>query len=167
MGYVQPHPLLVNRGSTRKQHGPKDARRTVSASPGVVMHQSGRESGARWFHSRNSAMPVESGDDVRRQGGVAESLRVSRAQHGAEDHGGQRDADEQGPGGDRGALPVRRGVRQHRHRHSPPVYHPLHGRDRRLLCARPGARPPAAYTCISHLFTTLSLTRKYQGACMS
>ena len=57
VGYVQPHPLLVNRGGTRKQHGPKGARRTVSASPGFAMHQSGRESEHDGFTAGTARCP--------------------------------------------------------------------------------------------------------------
>ena len=44
---------------------------------------------------------------------------------GREDHRGQRDIDEQGPGGDRGTLPLRHPLRQHRDRSASAEYYTL------------------------------------------
>ena len=60
--------------------------------------------------------------------------------HGAEDHDRLRDADEQGPRGDRGALAVRRRARAHRGGRAPAVDRALAGRVLRHLGDR-AARP--------------------------
>jgi 1-deoxy-D-xylulose-5-phosphate reductoisomerase len=56
-------------------------------------------------------------------------------EHGPQDHGGLRLPDEQGPGGDRGPLPVRPGLRPHRDRDPPPIDHPLDGGAGRFVGA--------------------------------
>ena len=91
-------------------------------------------------------------DVTRRAGAQAPDLGDGR-----QDHDRLRDADEQGPRGDRGPPPVRHAVRPHRRRRAPAVDHPRaraavrrrdagapglpgHARADRLRAAPPGAR---------------------------
>merc|ERR1712216_909396 len=87
-----------------------------------------------WPRRAEGSSPARQGDDAPQLG------------HGRQDHLRLGHADEQVAGGDRGALPVRHVVRQHRRGHPPAEHHPLDGRDGRAQLGWPDMRLPILYT---------------------
>ena len=87
--------------------------------------------------------------------------------HGREDHDRLGDADEQGPRGDRGALPVRPAVRPHRGRGAPAVDRPRHGADarRRADRARRAPRHARAHRLRAHVPGPLRHARRRSSTC--